>query len=91
MRANVVHLILSVPESALRTNHALTTTYRITNREMDVLILTLSGRNASAIAQMLFVSEGTVRTHLKHIYKKLNIHSKEELHRLVEDVLEENE
>ena len=83
----VVHLVLSVPETALRTNQTLTETYRITNREMDVLILTLSGRNASAIAQMLFVSEETVRTHLKHIYKKLDIHSKEELHRLVETVL----
>lgn len=84
---NVVNLTLSVPESDLRTNKTLVDVYRITQREMDVLILTLSGRNAAGIAQILFVSEQTVRTHLKHIYKKLNIHSKEELHRLIEDVL----
>ncbi len=84
---NVVNLTLSVPESDLRNNKTLVDVYRITQREMDVLILTLSGRNAAGIAQILFVSEQTVRTHLKHIYKKLNIHSKEELHRLIEDML----
>lgn len=84
-----IRMVLTVSEDAVRNNNALIETYRISKREMDVLVLALTGRNAAAIAEMLFLSESTVRTHLKHIYKKLDIHSKEELHRLVEGLLAE--
>ncbi|MBQ9954151.1 MAG: helix-turn-helix transcriptional regulator [Eggerthellaceae bacterium] len=33
----------------------------------------------AAIAKELFVSENTVRTHSKHIYTKMDVHSKQEL------------
>lgn len=82
-----IRMVLTVSESAVRENRVLTETYRISQREMDVLVLALTGRNAAAVAEALFLSESTVRTHLKHIYKKLGIHSKEELHRLVEELL----
>lgn len=82
-----ISMVLAVPEETVRTNRSLNERYRISNREMDVLVLALTGRNAAAIAEALFLSESTVRTHLKHIYKKLGVHSKEELHRLVESLL----
>ena len=37
----------------------------------------------ASIAEELFISENTVRTHCKHIYSKLDIHSRQELSDLV--------
>jgi len=38
-----------------------------------------AGTSRREIAQRLTVSEATVRTHLQHIYRKLDIHSAREL------------
>jgi DNA-binding CsgD family transcriptional regulator len=40
-------------------------------REVEVLQLVAEGRSAPEIATLLFVSAGTVKTHLKNIYGKL--------------------
>ena len=82
-----VSIVLTVPEDSIRRNPELTEKYHITSREMDVLICLLSGRNAAGIADVLYLSENTVRTHLKNIYRKLGVHSKEELHYLVESLI----
>ena len=86
-RPDSIRMVISVSEDAVRGNTVLNEVYRISRREMDVLVLALTGRNAAAIAEALFLSESTVRTHLKHIYRKLDIHSKEELHCLVEELI----
>ena len=39
-----------------------------------------------SIAKQLFISENTVRSHSKSIYKKLDIHSKQELLDLLETI-----
>ena len=40
-------------------------------RELEVLQLVAEGRSAPEIGELLFVSAGTVKTHLKNIYGKL--------------------
>lgn len=50
--------------------------YGLTERE--VLELMANGRNIPAIAKILYVSESTVRTHNKHIFKKMNVHTRQE-------------
>lgn len=40
-------------------------------REREVLVLVAKGRTNRAIAQELFISEATVKTHLTHIFAKL--------------------
>lgn len=51
----------------------------LTNRETEILVLLLQGRSLPYIQRKLVLAEGTVKTHVSHIYKKLNVHSKQEL------------
>lgn len=57
----------------------LASTNDLTKREREVLGLLLEGRNVPAIEEMLCLSESTVKTHKRHIYEKLGIHSQQEL------------
>ena len=45
----------------------------LTGREIDVLKLISEGMSNPEIAEKLFLSVGTVKTHVKHIYAKLNV------------------
>jgi NarL family two-component system response regulator LiaR len=55
-----------------RTPHDL----RLTDREMDVLRQLASGRSTEQIADSLYISVLTVRSHVKSILAKLGVHSK---------------
>lgn len=48
-------------------------------REREVTDLLLRGNTVAAIARKLFISENTVRSHAKNIYRKLGVHSRQEL------------
>lgn len=50
----------------------------LTARETDVLNQLCKGKSYKMIGESLFISEETVRRHLKSIYKKLEVHSKSE-------------
>lgn len=51
----------------------------LTPRELSVAKMVLEGWPNKRIASKLFLSEGTVKLHLHHIYKKLNITGRMEL------------
>ncbi len=55
----------------------------LTPRELEVMKMLCKGRTKSYIAETLYLTENTVRSHTKHIYTKLNVHSKQELMDLV--------
>jgi DNA-binding CsgD family transcriptional regulator len=48
----------------------------LTERELDVLALVAQGLTNRQIGRRLFISPGTVRTHLEHIYDKLGVRSR---------------
>lgn len=48
-------------------------------REREVVGLVLRGNNVPAIARKLYISENTARDHMKSIYRKADIHSRQEL------------
>jgi DNA-binding NarL/FixJ family response regulator len=45
----------------------------LSERELEVMIMLGEGKTNSGIAEELFISENTVRTHLQRIFKKLNL------------------
>jgi len=57
--------------------------YGLTPREREVAFLTVQGFSCAYIADKLVVSESTVRFHQKNLYKKLDVHSRNEFIELV--------
>jgi DNA-binding NarL/FixJ family response regulator len=51
----------------------------LTSRETEVLRLILTGKSNKAIADELFISESTVKTHTRNIFSKYNVNSRSEL------------
>lgn len=72
-----------VPADIAAYCQALAADYGLTPREAEILALMALGRSAKYISEELTVSYNTTRTHVRHIYEKLNIHSKQELIDLV--------
>ena len=58
--------------------------FGLTEREVDVLKLLASGRNAVSIQEILCVSYNTVKSHKRNIYSKTGVHSQQELLTLME-------
>lgn len=54
------------------------TNYQLSEREKELLRLMVDGHNYKTIAEKAFISYETVRTHAKHIYKKLHVASRSE-------------
>lgn len=67
--------------AAFAENHGLS------GRETEVLTLIVKGRTAKNISEELFISVGTVQTHMKNLYKKCGVHSRYELLTALEDSL----
>ncbi|MFR8047470.1 MAG: response regulator transcription factor [Eggerthella lenta] len=53
--------------------------YGLTARELEILDLFAQGRSANWIADNLTISKNTVRSHLRAIYTKLDVHTRQEL------------
>ncbi|KAB2336919.1 LuxR C-terminal-related transcriptional regulator, partial [Actinomadura rudentiformis] len=68
----------SRPDSALE---------RLTARERDVLSLMAEGLGNAAIAERLFVTEGAVHKHIRHIFAKLDLAPTDRADRRVTAVL----
>ncbi len=51
---------------------------RLTPREMEVLQQVAKGMNNREIAKVLFISENTVKNHVRNILEKLHLHSRME-------------
>ncbi|TCD08213.1 response regulator transcription factor [Pedobacter frigidisoli] len=49
------------------------TDFNLSVREKEILSLMIEGNNYKSIADKAFISYETVRTHVKHIYKKLHV------------------
>jgi DNA-binding NarL/FixJ family response regulator len=61
-----------------RTDRSTVPTPRLTDRELEVLRLVAQGLNNREIAKQLFISENTVKNHVRNILEKLQLHSRME-------------
>lgn len=50
----------------------------LTKRETEILEQVANGKSRSKIAKEMFIDLETVKSHIKHIYVKLNVHSRED-------------
>jgi DNA-binding NarL/FixJ family response regulator len=57
-------------------NDRTTQNNELTKREKEVLIELVRGRSNKEIANVLYISEKTVKIHINKIYKKLNVNSR---------------
>ncbi|MEE0592650.1 MAG: helix-turn-helix transcriptional regulator, partial [Eggerthella lenta] len=51
----------------------------LTPREREILVLLAQNYRAPYIAEKLVVSQSTVKTHMRNLYGKLDVHSQAEL------------
>lgn len=76
--------------SASRTRHELSSrvaqvarTYKLSAREEEVLLLLAQRKTVGVIERELFIANGTAKAHVRHIYQKLDIHTRQELFDMV--------
>lgn len=50
----------------------------LTKRELEILSMINDGKKSNEIAEELFITQETVKSHIKNIYIKLNVHTKAE-------------
>ena len=60
-------------------------TFLLSRRETEILFFLAKGHNAAYIQEKLYISEGTAKTHIRHIYRKCDVHNQQDLMRMVED------
>lgn len=56
----------------------------LTEREREIFTMLAKGRNGRFIMEHYVISRNTVKSHIKHIYTKLGVHSQQELIDMVE-------
>lgn len=54
-------------------------TFKLLDREEEVMLLYVQGATQARIAEQLGVSTNTAHAHIKHFYAKCNVHSRQEL------------
>lgn len=58
--------------------------FGLTDREEEIMLLIAKGRSAPRIREELGLTAGTVNAHVSHLYRKLDVHDRQELIDLVE-------
>ncbi len=74
----------SIEEELTGRCEGLARAHALTPRETEILQLLGRGHGTTYISQELLISDSTVRTHVKNLYRKLGISSREELISLVD-------
>lgn len=68
---------------------AVTERFGLSKREDEIMVMLAKGRDAAYICEQLVISKSTVSMHRQHIYRKLDIHSQQELIDLIDETKRE--
>lgn len=60
--------------------------FGLTRREAEVALMLAEGKSKVAIAELLVLSENTVRSYAKNAYMKMDVHSKRELQQVIREM-----
>ena len=60
--------------------------YGFSPREKEVFALWVTGRGSKYIQETFVISEATVKTHVRHIYEKCDVHNRAELMNKLEEI-----
>lgn len=60
-------------------DEVLSENYGITKREKEIILLLVKGESYKSIAEQLYISHSTVKTHIHNVYRKMDINSRHEL------------
>ena len=75
----VINFILWPSYRKIKLKKSLSNLESLTKQEQNILVLILENKTNKEIAETLFVSISTVKTHINNIFKKLNVQSRDEL------------
>ena len=78
------HATMSYYEELVWRCQRVARSYGLTHREEEVLELLVQGFSNARIEESLVISHSTTKTHIRHLYEKLGVHSREEARALVE-------
>jgi DNA-binding NarL/FixJ family response regulator len=79
MTSQIAGKVLSLVRNPLKTSDTTQAPpVELSKREVEVLLELKAGLTYDQIAERLFISTGTVRKHIEHIYRKLEVHNKVE-------------
>ncbi|MCX6152151.1 MAG: response regulator transcription factor [Ignavibacteriales bacterium] len=73
MTASIAKQVLNLFKYHIPKNNG---SINLTEREREILSLIVVGLSNDEISTKLFISQQTVRNHIRHIYEKLHVHSK---------------
>ncbi len=60
---------------------------QLSEREYELILTMLQGHTIKETASVLFISENTVKTHLRRIYQKLDVHNRVEFTKKILDLV----
>lgn len=75
---------ISIEENLATRCEELASHYRLTPRENEICAYLGRGHSSLYISRTLLIADSTVRTHIKNIYRKLDVSSHEELLDLID-------
>lgn len=78
MSAGVAARVLRMMKNPKQVPAPKTQDFELTPREIEILEQLKAGFSYEKIAEKLFISYGTVRKHIEHVYRKLQVHNKVE-------------
>lgn len=83
-RSEQLRTVMSSSEVELWKCNCVARLYGLTHREEEILSCLVRGKTRAQIEEELVLSESTVRTHMRHLYAKLGVHSQSEAVELVD-------
>lgn len=74
--SHIMVLLEKIVKKRLLNFDKLKNEFKLTNREIEVVMLICEGRSNKEIGERLFICEHTVKDHIKNIMRKLNVPSR---------------